>query len=72
LNGGPTNASCERCEANPDLELSVADLATVYLGGNRFRTLHDAGRIRELRRGAVARADAMFATDRVPWCPSFF
>jgi predicted acetyltransferase len=72
LNGGPTNATCERCEGNPDLELSAADLAAVYLGGNRFRTLHQAGRIQELRRGALARADAMFATDRAPWCPSFF
>jgi len=72
LNGGPTNAACERCEGNPDLELSAADLAAVYLGGNRFRTLHNAGRIQELRRGALARADAMFATDRAPWCPSHF
>jgi len=72
LNGGPTNAACERCSDNPDLELSAADLAAVYLGGNRFHTLHQAGRIQELHRGAVARADAMFATDRAPWCPSHF
>lgn len=72
LNGGPTNAVCEHCEGNPDLELSAADLAAVYLGGNRFRTLYEAGRIHELRRGALARADAMFATDRAPWCPSHF
>jgi len=72
LNGGPTNAVCERCTDDPDLELSAADLAAVYLGGNRFRTLHEAGRIQELHRGALARADAMFATDRTPWCPSHF
>ena len=72
LNGGPTNAACERCTEDPDLELSAADLAAVYLGGNRFRTLHEAGRIQELHRGALSRADAMFATDRTPWCPSHF
>jgi predicted acetyltransferase len=72
LNGGPTNAACERCTDDPDLELGAADLAAVYLGGNRFRTLHEAGLIKELHGGAVARADAMFATDRTPWCPSHF
>jgi predicted acetyltransferase len=72
LNGGPTNAACERCNEDPDLELSAADLAAVYLGGNRFRTLHEAGRVQELHRGAAPRADAMFATDRTPWCPSHF
>jgi predicted acetyltransferase len=72
LNGGPTNAACDRSTDDPDLELSAADLAAVYLGGNRFRTLHEAGRIQELHGGALARADAMFATDRTPWCPSHF
>ncbi len=72
LNGGPTNAACEQCTDDPDLELSAADLAGVYLGGNRFHTLHEAGRIQELHRGALSRADAMFATDRAPWCPSHF
>jgi predicted acetyltransferase len=72
LNGGPSAAQCQACDDDPDLELDVADLAAVYLGGNRFRTLHEAGRVRELRSGAVARADAMFGTDRAPWCPSHF
>lgn len=72
LNGGPSNAECKPCAGNPDLELTAADLAAVYLGGNRFHTLRAAGRVEEVRRGAVALADAMFATDRAPWCPSFF
>jgi len=72
LNGGPSNAECKPCAGNPDLELDAADLAAVYLGGNRFRTLLEAGRIQEIQRGAVAQADAMFATDRAPWCPSHF
>jgi predicted acetyltransferase len=72
LIGGPSNAECTPCAGNPDLELTVADLAAVYLGGNRFRALGEAGRIQEINRGALALADAMFATDRAPWCPSFF
>jgi predicted acetyltransferase len=72
LTGGPAGAECKSIGDAPDLELDAADLAALYLGGNRFRTLFEAGRIQELRPGAVARADAMFATDRAPWCPSHF
>jgi predicted acetyltransferase len=72
LDGGPEGAQCARCSSDADLELDVADLAAVYLGGNRLRTLQEAGRIVESRRGAIARADAMFGTDRAPWCPSHF
>jgi predicted acetyltransferase len=71
LQGGPDGAEATSGGANPDLELEAADLA-VYLGGNRFRTLLEAGRIKELRQGPAARADAMFATGRAPWCPSHF
>ena len=72
LNGGPSRADCRRSEADPDLELTAADLAALYLGGNRFRTLFEAGRVQELRPGAIARADLMFTNDRAPWCPSHF
>jgi predicted acetyltransferase len=72
LVGGPAGAECKSTGSTPDLELEAADLAAVYLGGNRFRALFEAGRIDELRPGAVARADVMFATDRAPWCPSHF
>ena len=72
LRGGPTAAEARRTTASPDLELDAAALGALYLGGNRFGTLHRAGLIREVQPGAVARADAMFATDRAPWCPSHF
>ena len=72
LVGGPDGAECKSTSAAPDLALDAADLAALYLGGNRFRTLLEAGRVQELRPGAIARADAMFATDRAPWCPSHF
>ena len=72
LVGGPGGAECKAASGTPDLALDAADLAALYLGANRFRTLFDAGRVEELRPGAIARADAMFATDRAPWCPSHF
>jgi predicted acetyltransferase len=72
LAGGPGGAEVRRSAATPDLELDAADLGALYLSGNRFRTLQQAGRVAEGRAGAVARADAMFATDRAPWCPSHF
>ena len=72
LQGGPSGAEVRATTASPDLELDAADLGALYLSGNRFRTLHQAGRITEIRPDAIARADAMFATDRAPWCPSHF
>ena len=72
LVGGPAGAECKPTSGSSDLALDAADLAALYLGGNRFRTLFEAGRVEELRPGAIARADAMFATDRAPWCPSHF
>jgi predicted acetyltransferase len=72
LTGGPAGAECKPTTDAPDLALNAADLAALYLGGNRFRTFFEGGRVEELHPGAVARADAMFATDRAPWCPSHF
>jgi predicted acetyltransferase len=72
LVGGPAGAECKPHTGSPDLAIDAADLAALYLGGNRFRTLFEAGRLEELSPGAIARADMMFATDRAPWCPSHF
>lgn len=72
LNGGPDGAECVRSEAEPDLVLSAADLAAVYLGGVRFDTLRHAGRVIENEPGAIRRADAMFTWDPPPWCPDIF
>ena len=72
LIGGPDGAECRSNGSTPDLALDAADLAALFLGGNRFRTLFEAGRVEELRPGAIVRGDAMFATDRAPWCPSHF
>ena len=49
-----------------DLALDISDVAAVYLGAFRFADLRRAGRVREARPGAVARADALFATEVAP------
>jgi predicted acetyltransferase len=62
----------ERTDDPADLRLDVADLGSVYLGGFTFSALAAAGRVEELREGAIARGDALFRTDRAPWCPELF
>jgi len=72
LDGGPSGADCTRTGFEPDVVLDVAALGAVYLGGVRFSTLGRAGRVREGRPGALARADAMFTSDLAPWCSTDF
>lgn len=64
--------TAERTDAEPHLRLGVTELGSVYLGGFTFGRLARAGRIEELLPGAVERADALFRTDRLPWCPEIF
>jgi predicted acetyltransferase len=53
---------CRRTDDVADLALAAPDLAAAYLGGVRFATLARAGLVSEHTAGAVARADALFAT----------
>jgi predicted acetyltransferase len=68
LQGG----ACERTDEEPDLVLDVAALGSAYLGAVSFTQLRDALRVEELRDGAIARADALFAWRPLPWCPEIF
>jgi predicted acetyltransferase len=61
-----------RTDDDAELELDVADLASAYLGAFDFNRLAAAERVRELKPGAVARATALFRTDRPPYCPEDF
>jgi predicted acetyltransferase len=65
-------ASVERSDDEPDLELEVGDLASVYLGAFDFHALARAERVRELRPGSLERASALFRTTRPPFCPEVF
>ncbi len=65
-------AGARRTRRAADLALDASALASAYLGGFTFAELARAGRAQELRPGAAARADALFRTDRAPWCPEVF
>lgn len=62
----------QRTRREADLELDVAVLGSAYLGGFTWAELARAGRVEERHPGALARADALFHTDRAPWCPEIF
>ncbi len=68
LDGG----TCERSEAEPDLALDVSVLGSAYLGAVSFTQLRDAGRVQELREGAIRQADGLFAWRPLPWCLEIF
>lgn len=56
----------------PDVACDITDIGAAYLGGVTFTQLADAARARELAPGGIERADALFRTDRAPWCPKVF
>lgn len=62
----------KRTRDEPELRCDVTALGSVYLGGFRWTELGRALRVEEVRPGALARADALFRTERAPWCPEIF
>jgi predicted acetyltransferase len=68
LEGG----DCSRTDEEPDLALDVSALGSAYLGAISFTELRAAQRGKELREGAIARADALFAWRPLPWCLEIF
>jgi predicted acetyltransferase len=72
VEAGPEGAECRRGEGPADVALDVRELGSVYLGGVTLRALARAGLVRELTPGAVARADAMLAAEREPFCATHF
>lgn len=61
-----------RTDAEPDLVLDVADLASAYLGQYDFHRLVAAGLAEERFDGAADAATALFRTDLPPFCPEVF
>ncbi|WP_367125438.1 GNAT family N-acetyltransferase [Streptomyces phytohabitans] len=72
LVGGPAGATCVRTDDAPDLALSVRELGTAYLGGPTLLALAAAGRVREVRAGALAEVSRAFRGDVAPWLPHSF
>jgi predicted acetyltransferase len=65
-------AEVRRTDAEADVALHVADLASAYLGAFTLEGLAAALRCRELRPGGLARASALFATPLPPFLPEGF
>ncbi|WP_225821317.1 GNAT family N-acetyltransferase [Streptomyces naphthomycinicus] len=67
LAGDAKGASCERTADPADLSLSVRELGAAYLGGVTLLSLAAAGRVRELRPGALTEASVAFGSPLAPW-----
>lgn len=65
-------ALCARAAGRSDLACGVDAVGAVFLGGATWRDLARAGRVQERRAGALAAADAMFASDPPPWASFMF
>jgi predicted acetyltransferase len=72
MDADPDGVRLKRSREAADLVISVADLASCYMGSVRPSALAQAGRVEERTPGSAARADAMFATRLAPWCPYAF
>ncbi|GGN55165.1 UPF0256 protein [Streptomyces albiflavescens] len=72
LTGDAKGASCVRTGDSADLALSVRELGAAYLGGVSLASLAAAGRVRELRKGALAEASVAFSSAVAPWLPHGF
>jgi predicted acetyltransferase len=70
VEGGHARAT--RTEEAPEIALDANDLASLYLGGATATALAEAGRVVELRPGALSVTDALFVTALKPWCPQEF
>jgi predicted acetyltransferase len=67
LEAHPDGAACRKTDRSADIALGISELSAAYLGGVRFRTLADAGRITVFNDDAVGRADILFLSDPAPW-----
>lgn len=65
-------SSCEATSEAGDLRLGARELAAAYLGGVRLSSLAIAGLVEERTPGALALADAMFATSPTPQTATWF
>jgi len=72
IEGGPDGSSVVPTHDEPDLTCEVAALSTAWLGGVRWSVLASAGWVGEHTPGALATADAMFASVPLPTAFTWF
>lgn len=65
-NAGTYRLSGARTQKPADITLDAAALGCLYLGGGSVAALASAGRLTELRQGAIAEADAAMRWHRAP------
>ena len=64
--------AASRTDEPADLALGAEALGAIYLGGTPVTALAAAGRVRELRPGALLEAATAFRSAVEPWCPEIF
>ncbi|MCV7379634.1 GNAT family N-acetyltransferase [Mycobacterium alsense] len=64
--------TCVPHDGPADVEIGLGDLGSIYMGAHRAWELHQAGRITELRSGALLDLDTVFTTQRAPYCGTLF
>lgn len=62
--------ACERTQTNADLQLPVAELGAIFLGGTALASLAAVGLVKKLRPGAVITCTRAFRSEREPFCPT--
>jgi predicted acetyltransferase len=72
LDAGAEGAECARTDAEPDVVVAQPDLGSLLYGDVSWATLQRAGLVDERTGGTVARLDALFRTDRAPFCATPF
>lgn len=72
LTGDAKGASCGRTTDAADLALSIRELGAAYLSGVSLASLGAAGRVREIRQGALGEAAVGFGSVVSPWLPHGF
>ena len=72
LSAGPGGATCAPTSEPAHLALGVEELGAAYLGGTTLVSLASAGRVRELRPGALVATSRAFRGDVEPLCTHVF
>ena len=72
VEGGPDGAEVSSTKDEPDLSCGIAAASAAWLGGVRWSDLARAGLVEEHTDGALARADAMFASSPLPFPFTWF
>jgi predicted acetyltransferase len=67
-----SQASVNKTTDKPDVVVTPADLAALYMGGVTPGSLLEAGRVDVVTTGSLAKLHGMFSTDSAPWCAHYF